>query len=110
MKLPQSFNFVPLLVVVLLVQDSRAEDTLREHTDWVLSVAFSPDGTTLASGAADGTVKLWDVEKRKEIDTLKKGDWGFIYSSVAFSPDGRLLAAGAGDTVKLWNVFEDLSR
>ncbi|MDE2705875.1 MAG: WD40 repeat domain-containing protein [Gemmatimonadota bacterium] len=53
MKLPQSFNFVPLLVVVLLVQDSRAEDTLREHTDWVLSVAFSPDGTTLASGAAD---------------------------------------------------------
>ena len=53
MKLPQSFNLVPLLVVVLLVQDSRAEDTLRGHTDAVLSVAFSPDSTTLASGAAD---------------------------------------------------------
>ena len=34
---------------------------LAEHTDWVNSVAFSPDGSTLANGSADGTVLLWDL-------------------------------------------------
>ncbi len=35
--------------------------TLQGHADWVTSVAFSPDGQTLASGSLDGTVLLWDV-------------------------------------------------
>ena len=69
----------------------------------VRSVSFSPDGATLASGAWDGTVKLWDVATGEPIATLE-GHGGGV-QSVSFSPDGATLASGAGDaTVKLWDV------
>ena len=59
MKKTLLFNLIFLLV--LFIPDSRAEDTLRGHTDWVNSVSFSPDGTLLASGSDDRRVKLWDM-------------------------------------------------
>ena len=73
-----------------------------------VSVAFSPDGTTLAAGLADGTVKLWNVAAKTNIATLGTPGYGALadeVSSVAFSPDGTTLAAGlANGAVKLWNV------
>ena len=57
----------------------------------------------LASGAADNTVKLWDVATHANIATLE-GHTDVIWS-VAFSLDGTMLASGAADnTVKLWDV------
>jgi WD40 repeat protein len=78
--------------------------SLSGHSDSVASVAFSPDGTLLASaGSADKTIKLWNVATGEVVRTLV-GHTGSV-ASVAFSPDGTLLASGSGDnTVRLWDV------
>ena len=69
----------------------------------VNSVAFSPDGSTLAAGFQDGTVMLWDAETRKRVATLE-GHTANI-RSLAFFPDGKTLASGSRDgTVLLWDL------
>ena len=78
--------------------------TLEGHTGEVFSLAFSRDGTILASGAYDGSIKLWDVATRNDIGTLEEHTKGVL--SLAFSPpDGMTLASGSYDnTLKLWDV------
>ncbi|CAD5948055.1 serine/threonine-protein kinase [Planktothrix agardhii] len=76
--------------------------TLTGHSNYVESVAFSPDGRTLASGSDDNTIKLWDVQNRRQIATFTGHSSPVL--SVAFSPDGRTLASGSYKTIKLWDV------
>jgi WD40 repeat protein len=76
--------------------------TLRGHASPVNSVAFSPDGKTLASGGF-GQVLLWNVQTGREQASLK-GHTGKVFS-ITFSPDGKILASGAQDkTIKLWDL------
>jgi len=77
--------------------------TLEGHSSSVLSVAFSPDGSRIASGSYDRTVKIWDAKSGKEIRTLE-GHSSWV-NSVAFSPDGSRIASGSHDrTVKIWDA------
>ena len=80
-------------------------DLFTGHTSWVTSIAYSPDGGTLASGGGweDNTIRLWDAVTGEHKRTLTGHSWTVL--SVAFSPDGKTLASGSGDqTVRLWDV------
>ena len=66
-------------------------------------ISFSPDGKTLAIGATDNTIRLWDVNSGKELKKLEGHTDGI--ASISFSADGKMLASGSLDkTIFLWNL------
>ena len=81
---------------------------LRNHpivVDAVRSVAFSPDGATLAAGTGTGEIQLWDVTNAKLLHRWDAhGHWTF---DVEFHPDGtQLLSAGGDGVVRLWSIAD----
>ncbi|MCZ6688946.1 MAG: hypothetical protein O7H41_05025 [Planctomycetota bacterium] len=81
------------------------------HEGPILSLDYSSDGSTIASGSRDGTVRIWDVLTGRELQRL---ELGVQANSVTFSPDGKQIAAGGGadwvnrgskrNAVRLWSV------
>ncbi len=81
----------------------RCVDTIASHTDSVFAVAISPDGQILASGSADKTIKLLQMNTGQELGTLRGHTDAVI--SLAITPDGQILASGSADkTIKLWQI------
>ena len=68
---------------------------------YVTSFAFSPDGNMLALGGTDETVRLWDVQGKKEIAVFEEHTH---VTSVVFSPDGKMIASEGGREAHLWDI------
>ena len=81
---------------------------LKKHQALVWTLAFSPDGKTLASGSADNNVVIWDVPTGEDLMTLKHNG---TVEALRFSPDGRLLASASHEpsrgSVCLWRAPAD---
>ena len=99
------------------------------HSHHVMSVAFSPDGTTIVSGSYDKTIKVWDAgvwtltpptlspnlsaptlaAASLELKTEKQSAHSDFVRSVAFSPDGKTIVSGSDDqTIKVWDAGASL--
>lgn len=76
---------------------------LQRHATKVVCLAFSPDGSLLASGDSGGTIRLWDINRGRVLKILQ-GHIRWV-RSIAFNADGSLLASGSADTtVRLWRI------
>ncbi|MGC1375168.1 MAG: TIR domain-containing protein [Anaerolineales bacterium] len=76
---------------------------LRGHRGYITRIAWSPDGTYLASPSADRTIRIWDVCSEACVRTLQGHT--DIVKSVAWSPDGQRLASASDDTtIRLWDA------
>ncbi len=90
----------------VLFRDIATGKELRKsigHLTWIRSIDYSPDGSLLAVGSNDPTIRMIDTATGKEIYCLEgHADW---IRSVDFSPDGKIVASCSDDrTVRLWDV------
>ncbi|MEH1879444.1 nSTAND1 domain-containing NTPase [Nostoc sp.] len=83
------------------------QGALQGDTGEILSVAFSPDGKTIATGNESQTVTLWKRDSTGQFETQPyqtlSGHAGWVWS-VAFSPDNQILASAGDRSIKLWNL------
>lgn len=79
------------------------------HNSAISSLAYSPDGKSIASGCHDGLIHLWDVKTGKEIAQFgerqaQESNFSLDGQFIAYAPDGRTIAVTGREGVKLWNV------
>lgn len=111
-KTLKSLRLPVLLLLFSLVSCAlpfvRPSWTLSGHLARVMDVTWSPDGRQVASSAFDGTVRVWDTEKRAPAGVLyTESPWVL---SVAWSPDGKRLAATTNASVEVWEPAAEKRR
>ena len=74
------------------------------HATTIRSLAYSPDGLTLAAGTSNGMVQLWGVRSQRLLDSVVLDEPDGKVEILAFSPDGKTLASGTRDEIELWNM------
>ena len=88
--------------------DTRSGELLgvcRGHTQGVMSLAFSPDGETLASSSSDSTLRFWDVRTQQELLSIQR--LADSVGDILFSPDGNWLAAKTTSGLRLLDGSRD---
>lgn len=96
-----NIKYVPLSIYKIRPV-TRCSSSLEGHSESVLCMEFSPDGTMLATGSGDSTVRIWDLSTSTPIRTLK-GHVNWVLC-VSWSPDGlRLSSAGMDGRILVWN-------
>jgi len=88
------------------VKHANVEHILQGHSEWVTSVAFSPDGKRIVSGSSDTTLCVYDAVTGERERALRGGH-SYTVTSVAFSPDSKRIVSASNDSVRVWNVDSD---
>lgn len=94
-------------VIFLDAATGRQRVGIAQPEDIGAGLAFSPDGTTLAIGGRDGTVRLWEMATGKKLHSLEGHSRNVNHA--AFSPDGKTLASASSD-IRLWDVATGTER
>jgi WD40 repeat protein len=85
------------------IAHSRIQKTFPAHQGQVWGMAYSPDGTRLATSGSDRKIRIWDTVSYENLLTLQAQDVDL--TSLAFSPDGKQLAAGSNDgSARIWDA------
>jgi WD40 repeat protein len=93
------------IVKIVSTSTGEAQFKLKKHTDWVTSVAFSPNGEVLASADRNGGITLWDPENGQELFTLA-GHKSSV-TALSWRADSHILASSSEDgTIKWWDPKE----
>jgi WD40 repeat protein len=90
------------LIRIVDAQTFNEVRSLRGHTDWVTSIAFSKDGKTIYSASVDKTVRFFDITPQDSYSTVGHSQ---AIKSVAVHPEGKLIVTASSDgTAKVWDL------